>query len=452
MTFNIFSVVLIVLVVFLLIALVYVGLKKAALEASLLRIERENSALMAESVALNALRQEFAKLEGISLARDAAQGTEISSLRLKAEQLDTIRADYSALEADSAAKEKSYLDQLKLLKDAEANLKQHFENLANRIFDEKTTKFDEQSEKQLNTLLSPLANEIKEFRQAHVDTAKEIFSLKQLNELITTETNQLTRALRGDNKTQGDWGELVLERILESSGLSKGINYETQFSFNDDNNKRNRPDLVLFLPENKAIVLDSKVSLVAYERWANTEDKDLKKQAMKEHLLSIRRHIDGLAARNYDELPGMRNLDFVLLFIPIEAAFIDAVREDSGLYNYALDKNVALAAPSTLFATCKTVAHLQKLDNRSKNAENIAVAAGRLHDQFVLLYDEFDVVGKAITKASEAHSKAMGRIQTGNGNLLKKVDELRKMGAKAKKQLPADLLDDDNDDTPELSE
>ena len=332
MTISVFTVVLIALAVFLLIALVYIVLKKSVLEANLLRIERENSALIAESLALSTLRQEFAKLEGSSLARYTAQISEISSLRLKAEQLESSRRQFSALEAESLAKEQSYVEQIQLLKNAEVRLTQNFENLAQKIFDDKSTKFDEQSTKQLNTLLSPLANEIKEFRQAHVDTAKEIFSLKQLNELITTETNQLTRALRGDNKTQGDWGELVLERILESSGLSKGINYETQFSFNDDNNKRNRPDLVLFLPENKAIVLDSKVSLVAYERWANTEDKDVKKQAMKEHLQSIRRHIDGLAARNYDELPGMRNLDFVLLFVPIEAAFIDAVREDSGLY------------------------------------------------------------------------------------------------------------------------
>ncbi len=442
MTFSIFTVILIGLAVFLLIALVYIILKKSVLETSLLRIERENSALTTESLALSVLRQDFSKLEGSTLAREAAQGSEINSLRLKAEQLDELRINFSAMEADSAAKEKSYLDQLHLLKDAEANLKQHFELLAQKIFDDKSAKFKEQNKEQLDALLSPLANEIKEFRQAHVETTKEIFSLKQLNELITTETNQLTRALRGDNKTQGDWGELVLERILESSGLSKGINYETQFSFNDENNKRNRPDLVLFLPENKAIVLDSKVSLVAYERWANTEDKEVKKQAMKEHLQSIRRHIDGLAARNYDELPGMRNLDFVLLFVPIEAAFIDAVREDSGLYNYALDKNVALAAPSTLFATCKTVAHLQKLDNRSKNAENIALAAGRMHDHFALLYDELLQVGNAIEKAGSMHRKAFERIKTGRGNLLGRINELRHMGAKSKKNLPASDSDE----------
>lgn len=426
----------------LLIALIYLVLKKTALEAILLRIESENSALATENSEFNILRQEYAKLEGSSLSRDSSQTAEISTLRLKAEQLDDIRIQFSALEANSAAKEKSYLDQLQLLKDAEVNLKQQFELLAQKIFEDKSAKFKEQNKEQLDALLSPLANEIKEFRQAHVETTKEIFSLKQLNELITTETNQLTRALRGDNKTQGDWGELVLERILESSGLSKGINYETQFSFNDENNKRNRPDLVLFLPENKAIVLDSKVSLVAYERWANTEDKDAKKQAMKEHLQSIRRHIDGLAARNYDELPGMRNLDFVLLFVPIEAAFIDAVREDSGLYNYALDKNVALAAPSTLFATCKTVAHLQKLDNRSKNAENIAVAAGRMHDHFALLYDELLQVGTAIEKAGTMHRKAFERIKTGRGNLLGRINELRQMGAKSKKNLPASDSDE----------
>jgi DNA recombination protein RmuC len=421
--------------------------KRSELTARVTALESELQRRQAELADYSTLQSDFAELKGRAGATERAQRDEIMLLREKSLQLDALKSDYSGLQAESTEREKSYLEQLRLLKEAEAGLKQNFENLANRIFEEKSTAFKSQSKEHLDALLSPLTNEIKEFRQAHVETSKEIFSLKQLNELITTETGQLTRALRGDNKTQGDWGELVLERILESSGLNKGINYETQLSFNDENLKRNRPDLVLFLPEDKAIVIDSKVSLVAYERWINSEDGDIRKQAMKEHLLSLRRHIDGLAARNYDELPGKRNLDFVLLFVPIEAAFIDAVREDPSLYNYALDKNVALAAPSTLYATCKTVAHLQKLDNRSKNAEKIAIAAGLLHDRFVLLYEELSKVGESIQKAGQMHQKAFDRIKTGRGNLLGKVDELREMGAKTKKNLPAsdsgNLLEED---------
>lgn len=410
--------------------------KRSALALRAHMLESEVRSMQDQMAAFAALQRDFAELKGKATATDQAQRDEIAQLREQTAKFDVLRQRHSALQAESAEKEKSFLEQLRVLKDAEASLKQNFENLAQKIFDEKASRFKEQSKEQLDALLSPLTNEIKEFRQAHVETSKEIFSLKQLNEQITNETGQLTRALRGDNKTQGDWGELVLERILESSGLSKGINYETQFSFNDENQKRNRPDLVLFLPEDKAIVLDSKVSLTAYERWINSEDSDLRKQAMKEHLLSLRRHIDGLAARNYDELPGKRNLDFVLLFVPIEAAFIDAVREDPSLYNYALDKNVALAAPSTLFATCKTVAHLQKLDNRSNNAEKIAIAAGLLHDRFALLYEELQRTGEFIEKAGQMHQKAFERIKTGRGNLLGKVDELRIMGAKSKKNLP----------------
>lgn len=417
---------------------------RARLEA----LEIEKRALQAEAAELSGVQKAFAELKGQSTAAIQAQQDEIARLREKALALDALSQRHSALQAESAEKEKSFGEQLRMLKEAEAGLKQNFENLAQKIFDEKSSRFKEQNKEQLDALLSPLANEIKEFRQAHVQTAKEIFSLKQLNEQITNETGQLTRALRGDNKTQGDWGELVLERILESTGLSKGINYETQLTFNDDNQKRNRPDLVLFLPEDKAIVIDSKVSLVAYERWVNGEDGEPRKQAMKDHLQSLRRHIDGLAARNYDELPGKRNLDFVLLFVPIEAAFIDAVREDPGLYNYALDKNVALAAPSTLFATCKTVAHLQKLDNRSKNAEKIALAAGRLHDHFVLLHDELLEVGKYIGKAAQMHDKAFDRIKTGRGNLLVRVAELQTMGAKSKKNLPTP----DSPDMPDSEE
>jgi len=442
MSFDALHVIFLALAAIAVAAVFWLVARRSALTVRAQSLESEIRSAQEQLAAFAALQREFAELKGRASATDQAQRDEIAQLREKAAQLDALQQRHAALEAESTEKEKSFLEQLRVLKEAEASLKQNFENLANRIFDEKSTAFKSQSKEHLDALLSPLTNEIKEFRQAHVETSKEIFSLKQLNELITTETGQLTRALRGDNKTQGDWGELVLERILESSGLSKGINYETQLSFNDENLKRNRPDLVLFLPEDKAIVIDSKVSLVAYERWINSEDGDIRKQAMKEHLLSLRRHIDGLAARNYDELPGKRNLDFVLLFVPIEAAFIDAVREDPSLYNYALDKNVALAAPSTLYATCKTVAHLQKLDNRSKNAEKIAIAAGLLHDRFVLLYEELSKVGESIHKAGQMHQKAFDRIKTGRGNLLSKVDELREMGAKTKKNLPAS--DSDN--------
>ena len=437
MSFDVLHVIFLAVAAITAVVAIVLALKRSELAARNEALASEIRIRQAELVEYAALQRAFAELKGQTEATQLAQRGEIAQLREKSAQLDALRQRHSALEAESAEKEKSFGEQLRVLKEAEAGLKQNFENLAQRIFDEKSSRFKEQSKEQLDALLSPLTNEIKEFRQAHVQTTKEIFSLKQLNEQITNETGQLTRALRGDNKTQGDWGELVLERILESAGLSKGINYETQVSFNDENQKRNRPDLVLFLPEDKAIVLDSKVSLVAYERWINSEDSEQRKQAMKEHLLSLRRHIDGLSARNYDELPGKRNLDFVLLFVPIEAAFIDAVREDPSLYSYALDKNVALAAPSTLFATCKTVAHLQKLDNRSSNAEKIALAAGLLHDRFVLLYEELQRSGEYIEKAGQMHQKAIDRIKTGRGNLLGKVDELRIMGARSKKNLPA---------------
>jgi DNA recombination protein RmuC len=419
--------------------------RKSALFAELERVRAENTTLAAEQASFVKLRHDFAELKGVSSATERAHLDEIAGLREKSAQLDAIRARFSALEAESAEKEKSFLDQLRLLKDAEANLKQNFENLANRIFEEKSTVFKAQSREHFDALLNPLKTQIGEFKNSVDRTNEGIHTLKALNARMADEATNLTRALKGDNKTQGGWGEQVLGRILEASGLTEGRDYQSQFSYVDENRSRKQPDCVIFLPENKAIVVDSKVSLVAYDRYLNAETDTAREAALKEHVRSLKTHVDGLSAKSYETLPGKRNLDFVLIFIPIEPAFIDALRQDDSLFTYALDRNIVLAAPSTLLATCRTVAHLQKLDQRSANAMKIAEQAGKLYDQFVAFSADMNKVSRALMAANEAQDSAIKRLSSGKGNLVRQTEQIKALGAKTSKAIPDNLLEDEPD-------
>lgn len=382
----------------------------------------KKSALVAQ---LDYLREENRRLTG--------QGAELALLREK----------HAALESGAAAREAAAAEQLQQLLSAENRLKENFENLANRIFDEKSTAFKSQSKEHLEAMLNPLKTQIGEFRNTVQQTNQGIHTLKELNLRMAEEATNLTRALKGDNKAQGGWGEQVLGRILDASGLTEGRDYHAQFSYVDEHNSRKQPDCVIFLPENKAIIVDSKVSLTAYDRYINAETAGEREVALKEHVRSLKNHIDGLSAKAYEELPGKRNLDFVLIFIPVESAFIDALRADDALYTYALDKNIVLAAPSTLLATCRTVAHLQKLDKRSSNAMKIAEQAGKLYDQFVAFSIDMGKVSKALTAANEAQDSALKRLSSGKGNLVRQTEQLKALGAKTAKSVPFALLEDD---------
>ena len=373
-------------------------------------------------------------------------------LAQQAAELAAIREKFAALESGSAARESAAAEQLQQLVAAESRLKENFENLANRIFEEKTIAFKSQSKEHLEAMLDPLKTQIGEFRNTVQQTNQGIHTLKELNLRMAEEATNLTRALKGDNKTQGGWGEQVLGRILDASGLTEGRDYQAQFSYVDEQNARNQPDCVIFLPENKAIIVDSKVSLTAYDRYINAETVLEREAALKEHVRSLKTHIDGLSAKAYEELPGKRNLDFVMIFIPVESAFIDALRQDDGLYTYALDKNIVLAAPSTLLATCRTVAHLQKLDKRSNNAMKIADQAGKLYDQFVAFSADMAKVSKALAAANEAQDSAIKRLSSGKGNLVRQTEQLKALGAKTTKSVPFALTEDDLPALPDVSD
>lgn len=415
MTFTILNVVLITVLIILLIALIFFVIKKAALETKLFELN-----------------------------------SQIIALQLQEQELFQVREQYAGLKAGSDAREQSASEQIQLLNSAEERLKENFENLAQKIFDEKSSKFKEQNKEQLDALLNPLKTQIGEFRQTVDQTNQGIHTLKELNARMADEATNLTRALKGDNKAQGGWGEQVLGRILEASGLTEGRDYQSQFTYVDEEKNRKQPDCVIFLPDNKAIVLDSKVSLIAYDRYISAENEQARELALKEHMRSVKAHIDGLSAKSYESLPNLRTTDFVVLFIPIEAAFIDAMRADDGLMVYALERNITLATPSTLITVCRTVAHLQKLDLRNANAMKIADQAGKLYDEFVSFATDLGEVGKHLNKALDAQSSAVKRLSVGRSNLVGQVEKMKLLGARAKKQLPADLLDDDSDDTPEL--
>jgi DNA recombination protein RmuC len=361
------------------------------------------------------------------------------SLREELRQSDAERVEKATLNEELNKKLESQMAE------QEKNAKQmqeQFENLANKILDQKSAKFTESNKENIKSLLEPLDKDIRNFRKKVEDIHEKDLSqqaslkeflgnLQQAQTQLSEDARNLTTALKGDSKKQGDWGEFILERTLEASGLIKGLEFSMQESFD-----RQRPDAIIRLPEDRAIVVDAKVSLTAYERSIGTDDEDLKKQALKEHLQSLKKHVDELSDKDYSAIEEINTPDFVLLFIPIEPAFGAALTLDPDLYQYAFDRKIVLVTSSTLMATIKTVANLWKLEKQNKHAHDIARRAGLLYDKFVGFLSSMEDVGKALGKAVEAHDKAVSQLSTGPGNLVGQVEKLKAMGIRTKKELP----------------
>ena len=337
-----------------------------------------------------------------------------------------------------------------------------FENLANKILEEKSLKFTEQNKENIASILSPLQEKIMHFEKRVDDTHKQsidyhaalreqIRGLSDINAQMSKETINLTKALKGDSKVQGNWGELILERVLIKSGLEKGREYEVQQSFTTETGARVLPDIVINLPDRKKMIVDSKVSLTAYERFSNEEDDVEQANFLKMHVQSIRRHIDQLASKNYHDLYKMESPDFVLLFIPIEIAFALALKEDSNLYSSAFEKNIIIVTPTTLLATLRTIDSMWTNQKQQENAMEIARQAGALYDKFEGFVTDLTRLGKRIDDSKSDYDSAMNKLYEGKGNLIVSVEKLRKMGAKAKKELPeamiAKALEEDNINT-----
>ncbi len=359
----------------------------------------------------------------------------------------------TATESKYASAEERLRAQREYLEELKGQTRREFENLANSILDAKARKFTEQNETTLKNVLGPLDIRIKEF-QERVDSvynqeAKERFALKgevqklmELNLQMSQEASNLTRALKGDSKFQGDWGEMVLERILESSGLREGVEYQTQQQHTDDDGGRFKPDVIINLPENKHIIIDSKVSLKAYELYCSSEDSATKEQYLASHVKSVKDHVDELADKHYARLKNVNSPDFVFMFMPIEAAYVLAMQGDPELSMKAWRKNVAIVTATTLFTNLKTVASIWRLDNQNKNAQQIAHEAGRLYDKFVGFMESFEDVGKSIEKARTVHGEALNKLKLGPGNVFRKIEQLRELGATPTKRIKAEHLEE----------
>ena len=326
-----------------------------------------------------------------------------------------------------------------------------FENLANKILEEKSNKFTEQNKENMKNILTPLQDKIQLFEKKVEDTHKEsidyhaalrqqILGLREMNIQMSKETINLTKALKGDSKMQGNWGELVLERVLEKSGLEKGREYEVQQAFTTAEGNRVFPDVVINLPDGKKMIVDSKVSLTAYEKFINEEDVTIKSGYLKEHVLSIKRHVEQLGNKNYHELYQIESPDFVLLFIPIEPAFAMALNEDTSLYNKAFEKNIVIVTPATLLATLRTIDSMWTNQKQQENALEIARQAGALYDKFEGFVSDLIRIGKKIDETKTEYTGAMNKLVDGKGNLITSVEKLKKMGAKAKKALPENII------------
>jgi len=400
----------------------------------LLQIEQLKIAQQQERLSAEKMQQQ------ISLERENLR-TEKDSLAI---QLSKKEADFENLwERNKEQKQEVELLQEKFTKE--------FENLANKILEEKSTKFTEQNRENMKNILSPLQDKIHLFEKKVEDTHKEsidyhaalrqqILGLREMNEQMSRETLNLTKALKGDSKMQGNWGELILERVLEKSGLEKGREYEVQQSFTNEEGSRVFPDVVINLPDGKKMIVDSKVSLVAYEKFINEEDDALRIIFLKEHVNSIRRHVEQLGAKNYHDLYQIESPDFVLLFIPMEPAFAIALNEDTTLYSKAFEKNIVIVTPSTLLATLRTIDSMWSNQKQQENAFEIARQAGALYDKFEGFVNDLVKIGKKMDEAKTEYQGAMNKLFDGKGNLISSVERLKKMGAKAKKSLPENIL------------
>jgi DNA recombination protein RmuC len=381
------------------------------------------------------------------------------------QKLEQSRQEFAVLkEADARLEERSAEslrsagEKIELLQAAREQMKAEFSVLANRIFQEKSEKMVQDNKSSLDTTLGPLKTQLTDFRKRvedvydketrdRVSLRAELEQLKQLNTRMSEDAVNLTRALKGDKKTQGNWGEVVLERVLEQSGLRKGTEYETQVNLQAEDGSRRLPDVIIRLPENKDVVVDSKVSLVDYEQYINAETDEDKDNYLQRHVLAVANHISGLSVKEYEKLEGIRSLDFVLLFIPIESAFIAAFDADPGMFKKAYDKQVIVVSPTTLLATLRTIQSIWRYEHQNRNAEKIAAQAGGIFDQFSLVIESLDEVGRNLDRAQNSFDLAHKRLSTGKGNMVRRVQQLEELGARTKKKLPTSVLDVDEDIT-----
>lgn len=376
------------------------------------------------------------RIDELTAERDAARD-EAGQLRDTKASLET-KLQKQAAEFEE--QRKAMDEKLALLDNAEKQLNQQFENLANRIFETKSESFRKTSSEQLSHLLKPFRDQIDNLHRDVREAGKERHTLRTQIEKIVTEANALTNALKGDSRRQGAWGELVLERILENSGLRRGEEYEVQASYTGEDGKRLRPDVIVHLPEERDIVIDSKVSLTAYERHVNADDETERAAQLKAHVQSVRSHVEQLAAKRYDHIKAIRTLDYTLMWIPIEPAYFAAMQAEPALFESALARRVLPVTATTLFAVLKTIERIWQYERQNRNVQSIVNRASSLYDKFVNFTDAMDKLGSHLERAQKSYGDARGRLLEGPGNVVRQIEQLREMGLTPKKRLPADWV------------
>lgn len=419
-----------------------------------LLISSKHRTALAESEKRNSTSE---KQIALLLQKEELLNNEFSKLEKKSKEWAGEKVDLSKelIQAETNLNnlEEKLQTQSKELEKTQLKFQKEFQLIADKIVKENSNELSQTHQKELNQLLQPLKEKIKSFEEniekKYIDEIKERTDLKselskllELNNTLNTQAQNLTTALKGDNKTQGNWGEMILERILESSGLQKGIEYETQVSDTNSENKRIQPDVIIKLPENKHLVVDAKVSLVSYEQFNSTREDEERGKHLKSHLLSIRSHIKNLSDKNYQSGVSLQSPDFVLLFMPIEAAFSLALQHDHQLFQYAWERKVVLVSPTTLLASLRTISSVWKNERQTKNAQDIAEKAGNLYDKFVGFIKDMESIDKSLKDAQNHYNDAFNKLSTGRGNLVKRAEKLKELGAKASKSLPNKLLDD----------
>lgn len=388
----------------------------------------------------------------LAVAKEKCQQVQSKDAELKQLQhlLNQAQAKNTELQARMEEQSKHAAEKLQLLHDAESRLQTQFENLAGRIFDERNKQFTEHHKTSLDHIIMPLREQLGDFKQRietvydnenkdRISLREEIISLRRDTAQMNKEALNLTRALKGDKKTQGNWGEMILEKVLETSGLRKGIEYQTQGAFRDEDNKLFKPDVIVHLPDNKDVIIDSKVSLLAYERYCSSEDEQERIIALKQHTQAVRDHIKGLSDKDYAGLKGVRSLDFVLLFMPIESAFIAAFQSDERLFTDAFEHKIVVVTPTTLLATLRTIENIWRYERQNENARAIADKAGVVYDKIRGFVDDLDKLGKQLNTVHSTYDGVMNKLTQGNGNLIRQASSFVDLGVKVKKQLPRSI-------------
>lgn len=430
------------------------------------QIEQQRQTLLERDNSLETWRQKATSLENRLASTDSELASrrdrlsqleqENRDLRLRAESLsdefNQLKVELREQQVTLDKERRSAAEKMELLEKNRDALKQEFENLANRIFDQKSERFSQQSKTSLDSLLNPFREQLQDFRKRVEDVyttetrdrqalRSEIKSLQDLNRQITEEAANLTRALKGDKKVQGNWGELILERVLERSGLRKGVEYETQGSYRDEDNQLLRPDVIVHLPDQRNLVVDSKVSLLAYQQWVVAEEDSARDEALKQHVEAVRSHIRSLSEKDYSQLNGLHSPDFVLLFMPIEPAFVAAFQQDENLFAEAFERKIIVVTPTTLLATLRTIENIWRYERQSQNARRIADRAGAVYDKLRVFVEAMERLGTQLHTAQGTYDNAMNTLTRGRGNLISQANRFVELGVRVKKELPKAIVD-----------